>query len=205
MPEFKEGTVKEERRIKRKQHIIRELAESPKRWKELEHSLYKKNRWFRSKHDLSNTLSQLEKEGTIRRVKVSHKNVQYFLTEDFEKLRYVQAEVNRRWKQLPELLKEIREHVEPRKVTFMKTNDLILRALINYLDGVEGTVRAPYNLRSYARWLLAGLTDEFAEILVACGKRDGDATDFVLQQIRDMLRNQMYERVSTNQITPYST
>lgn len=192
MSKFKEGSFKEERRLKRKKFVIRELAESPKRWCELHDSLYKKNKWFRSKHDLSKTLKHLEKEGTIKRVRISHKNVQYFLTDDFRMLQQVQAEVDRRWKELPLLLKEIRERSEPRKATFMKTNDLILRALINYLDGVEGTVRAPYNLRSYARWLLARFTDEFGEILVACGKRDGHATDFALERIKDVLRMEMH-------------
>jgi len=192
--EYQEGTVKEERMIKRQQYIIRSLADSPKRWSELKNELYMKNRWFRSTHDLSNILDRLEKKGVIKRIKVSHKNVRYFLTENFEQLQQIQNEVNERWKQLPALLREISEHPEPRKVTFMKTNDLILRALINYLDGVEVAVRAPSNLRSYARWLLARLTDEFGLILVACGKRDGDATDFVLQMIKDMLYSQMYAR-----------
>lgn len=194
--DFKEGTVKEERLLKQELHVMRQLSESPKRWSELEDALLKKNRWFRSKHDLSDTLKRLEEENAIKRVEFSHKNVQYYLTEDFEMLRRVQTEVNKRWKLLPELLKEIREHDEPRKVTFMKTNDLILRSLINYLEGVEGTVRAPHNLRPYARWLLARLTDEFQQILVACGKRDGEATDFVLQRIKDVLFGNTHSKPS---------
>jgi len=191
----------------RKAKIVNALMEKPKTFTELYNELGKAkveritkdkvakySGW--SKSDFTKYLRKLQHDLIVGK----RKDKKYVLLEkafgkrDFEILQKLHSRNKERKKELPELLDEISEHVEPRKVTFMKTNDLILRALINYLSGVESTVRAPVNFQSYARWLLSGLTDEFCQILIACGKRDGDATDFVLQMIKDMLYSQMYAR-----------
>ena len=189
------GYSPEKRKDLRKGKIVGALIEGAKTFTQLYNELGKKTSksesgWSRT--DFTLYLKELKEELIVGNMNQKYVLIEkHFGKEDYDLLKKLHSINREREDKVSELLKEIYERDESRKVTLMKINDLILRELITFLEGVEGTVRAPQKFGYYARWLLSQNTDIFQRILVACGKRDEEATDFCLWKIKDSLRFEM--------------
>lgn len=190
----------DERVEKRKLTIIEALLDGPKTFAELYKMLGKKEPKVRrgwSKSDFSRYLKELQDEFFIGK----NSDKKYTLVQDvlgmrdFEIFKSMHNTYKKREKELSEILEKISRATVPRKDMFMTVNDYIFEYLIRYLISVEATVRAPRKFRSYARWLLERLTDHFCQILIALGKKDGAATDFVLWGTEEILYNQINARL----------
>ena len=117
---------------RRENRVIALLAESPRRANQL-WELVKKHRLFNSKKNLYDALKRLQEKSTIRKEEISHKNVLYLLSEDDEMLKRIRKGVVEMEKRIPDLLKEISDSDEARKVTYATINSIILRFLIMHL------------------------------------------------------------------------
>ena len=166
----------------RKTELVKVLAERGKSFKQLvETDIFGKNR-----RDLSICLKQLEKEGVVKKVKVSHKNVQYLLSNSL--LGKLLEEDKKEYEVMIRAIKDIAESKLESEDAKKSIEAIILRGLRDYLEGVEAVVRSPRLLRPYAQVLLLDrFTDRFGRILVTSGHKYPSETDFAVNYVKQRL------------------
>lgn len=168
---------------KLKERVLAELSEKgSRRWNDLWNLKLTKSR-----SRLAQCLEQLVAEGKIRKVKISHKNAKYILTEDFKTFREAQTLDKKLESSMKDFLKEISEspiYLKPEQLKAWFTS-ILLHYLGNFLHAMEYVVRAPQKFQGYARtWLLERFIDRFGRTLAVCGHTDQNATDLAIRIIK---------------------
>lgn len=167
----------------RKAELVKVLAEGSKSFKQLvETGIFGKNR-----RDLSVCLKQLEAKGVVVKLKKSHKNVQYLLSDSI--LGRLLTEDKKEYEAMINAMKDISLSNLESEDAKKSIEAIILRGLRDYLEGVEAVVRSPRAFRHYARVLLLDrFTDRFSRILVTCGHKYPNETDLAINNVKRKLR-----------------
>jgi len=173
-----------------KDSILDELAERSMRWSEL----WNQDR-FGSTRYLQRCLRQLENQGLIKRVRISHKNVKYVVAANYEIWRQLKTRDERAEKGLMDLLLQIESIKDwPEERASRWFISVIASITVRFLAALEGTARATEEFKPIARdYLFERALDRWGRILVACGKAHGKATDNALSAMRGQLLKTMLD------------
>jgi len=164
-----------------KRLILHELSEKSKRWSELWNP-----KMFRSTRYLQKCLKELENEGLVKRVRISHKNVKYVTAAHYKTWQQLITGDEKAEKELEgwlESIESIKDWSEGRASHWIIS--AIAQIILRFSVALERTARTTEEFQPYVRlYLLERALDRWGRTLIAYGKAHPTATDTALSAIR---------------------